>query len=289
VKLSVVIAARHGSTPALRCVESLRASPRWGSFEVIVVNCLGVKAAAEFKLASAEVTLVAADPGWRIGRQRDAGVRKATGDIVAVLHERYQVPSGWVDAVLKTHASDYEVAAGAVIPGARLSAAAWAMYFSEYSHLCPSGASGALKAAEARMIPSGNVSYKRRAFSLADMASARSDLEFHSALFAAGARFFRETQMQATFGTPYSLREYIGERFDVSRDIAIERAIDLGLAQRCAAAGLRLALPGLILARVAARVCAEEDFRKPFITSLPWILVFGCVQMIGEMSGYLAR
>jgi hypothetical protein len=287
VKLSIVIAARSGSAPSLRCLESLRAAPQWSAIEVILVNCLGSGAAIELDRAGAEVVVVPAAPQWRITRQREVGVRRASGDIIAVLHERYHAPPGWVDAVLLAHAGDDDVAGGTVAPGSGLNAAGWAMYLSEYWHACPPARSGPLDAAEAIRLPGGNISYKRPVLALGNMASARGESDFHASLFAAGARFRRETRMQANFATPPTVWEYMVERVVVSRDFAAGRSIRMGMARRCAAALARCALPGLIVVRVARCVIARSHFRRRFLAALPWIVLFASVQMAGEMWGYL--
>lgn len=250
------------------------------------MNAAGPGAAAALKQAGA--VLVTAFPQWPLPRQRDAGVRAAKGDIVAVLHERYTVSRDWVSAVLQAHSGEFDVVCGVVYPSEDLSMTAWAMFLSEYSHMCPHLASGIPDAANVLLLPTGNASYKRHAFELGNLSAARDDSDFHADLLGAGARFIREARMQAMFATAYSIAEYVGERFTISRNYAAHRARQMSVARRCGAAALRFGLPGLVLARVAARVFAGGRFRARFVATLPWILAFGMVQMIGEIFGYLA-
>jgi hypothetical protein len=255
--------------------------------EVILVNVAGAAAAAGLGQAGEGVLLVSADPHWNLSRQRDAGLQVASGEVVAVLNERYQVSPHWVEAVLQAHAQDYDVVAGAVGPAEYFGMAAWAMFFSEYSHACALVSGGVLRAADACLLPTGNSSYKRRAFALAEFGAAVNDSDFHSALWRAGARFFREARMQATFATPHGIREYMAERFAVSRNYAAHRAVFMSSGKRCVAAVLRLALPGLVVTRAATHILAAGRFRARFVAALPWMIVFGTVQMIGEICGYL--
>jgi Glycosyl transferase family 2 len=286
--LSVIIAARSGLTPVHRCVASLRAAPLWGSFETIIVNCLGQEAEEALQQSGPGVIVVPADPTWSIARQRATGIQIATGEVVAVLHERYQVRPDWVSVVIRLHARECDVVGGGVAPGTGLSLAAWAMYLTEYSHLCDPVVCEYLSAAGAAMLPGGNVSYKRSVLSLSDMAAALWELDFHAALFAAGARFLRADAMQAVFATPYSWREYIAERYRVSHDLASRRARHLRAIQRYLAAAARVALPALVAGRIAARLLARRGFRTRFLLALPWILFFGGVQAFGEAAGYVA-
>jgi hypothetical protein len=279
VKLSVVIAARSGTTPALRCLESLRAEPEWASIEVIVVNCAGPDAAHKF--AAQDVRVIEASPHWPIARQRWEGVRNSRGEIVAILQERYRVRPGWVRAAMEAHASGAGVAGGSVAPSPDLTNSGWAIYLSEYSHLCKPGTAGP------QTVPGGNVSYQRRVFELADMQAAMWELDFHAALALAGAKFIRTEAMQATFATPPSAREYLRERFTLSRDIARQRGAQKGAAGRVPPAIARIALPALILYRIAGAVRGVPVLRRRFLSSLPWILIFAAVQAGGEIGGYL--
>jgi hypothetical protein len=120
------------------------------------------------------------------------------------------------------------------------------------------------------------------------MAAALWELDFHAALFAAGARFLRADAMQAVFATPYSLLEYIAERYRVSHDLASRSARHLSAIQRYLAAAARVALPALVAGRIAARLLVRRGLRARFLLALPWILFFGGVQACGEAAGYLA-
>jgi hypothetical protein len=114
------------------------------------------------------------------------------------------------------------------------------------------------------------------------------ELDFHEALYRAGARFVCRQEMSAEFAWPPSMEEYLAERRQVSRDFARFRARGSGGVARGMAAAARLALPPLLLSRYAARSLARRDLRARFLPALPWIARFSFVQMVAEIEGILS-
>jgi hypothetical protein len=98
-------------------------------------------------------------------------------------------------------------------------------------------------------------------------------------------QFVRSRGMNAEFSHPFTIDEYVAERYEISRDFAALRAQSLPVWKRLLAAATRIALPPLVLARIVARV-----LRRQYVTALamalPWMIFFTLVQMAGEMVGY---
>jgi len=286
-RLSVVIAARSGVAPVLRCLGSLENLAEWPSFEVIVVNCCGQQLGEQVKALHPAVKVISVNADRSIAQARDAGIRQASGELIAVLHERYTVTKDWIQVVLESQRAECDVVGGCVAPSTRLSSAAWAMYLSEYAHIAPPMPGGALDFKEATMLPGGNVSYKRQIFGLASMENALWELDFHAKLFQESARFVRNPEMIAEFAHPHTLREYLSERFHVSYDLAAQRAANMGHMARLAAALARVALPVLLSVRISMRVFHRRKNRFHLLIAFPWILFFSAIQTVGEARGYL--
>lgn len=285
--ISIIIAARTGPAPVITCLRSLERLPERSTIEVIVTDCCDGAVEQELRREFSHVLVVRAVPGASIAQARHAAACRATGELIAVLHERYAVREDWVRAVLAAHEGACDVAAGCVAPSARLPLSAWAMYLSEYAHVCPPMPSGPLPDNEAAMVPGGNVTYKRRVLSLADMGQALWELDFHQALLKAGARFVRGANMDVEFAHPFSVREYIAERFAVSRDLAALRLCGGSPASALVYAVTRLALPPVLLARMGGRI-ARTPYKARLLHALPWMLFFTVVQTWGEMVGALS-
>jgi hypothetical protein len=274
---SIVVVARAASRPVMHSLAGMESLAERARLEVIVVNH-GVNQGGPAHFPAARVVDVPAT--LTLAQARHAGVERSTGDIVAIVDERYRVSDAWLAVMEEAHAHDVDVVSGPVTPSPTLTNQQWAMYLTEYSHLA--GPFDPVR------IPGGNASYKRRAFQLASMRNAASELDFHQALLGAGARFVHSQKMSAEFASPPSLDEYLAERRQVSRDFASFRARDSGRVARGMAATARLALPPLLLSRYAARSLARRDFRARFWPALPWIARFTFVQMVAEMEGILS-
>lgn len=258
--------------------------PEAGELDVVVANASADRQQIEGAFPTAKVVDV--PPNVSIARARHAALQQASGSIVAMLHERYRVPKNWGQSIRRAHESHAEeVIAGTVAPPAHLPASGWAMYLSEYARVAPPLPSEPLERASAVLVPGGNVSYKRAVLEKVSMKNCLWELDFHAALYDRGGRFYRDTNITAELGTLYSLREYLVERWAVSRDYAARRASGLPLAARVANCLSRGALPPLVMGRVAVVACRKRAYFGHFITALPWIAIFSLVQACGEAAG----
>jgi hypothetical protein len=274
----------------LSALQSLACLPQYRNLEVVVANCCGGMTEQAIAGSYPEVKVVNLPTETSIADSRHAAIQMASGDVVAVLHERYHARPNWAERIAQVHETETaEVIAGCVSPSAGMSNTEWAMFLSEYSHAFPPVRSGPLGRAAAIMIPGGNASYKRVAFERVSMGGCLWDLDFHAALFDGGVRFHCDGGLIAEFGCPYTFREYIAERTRISRDLAFRRAAKLPLLFRLAGAASRIALPPLVVARVAVAVWRKRAYRGRFLRALPWIVAFAIVQASGEIMGYLTE
>jgi hypothetical protein len=287
-RTSVVICARSGPAPVLSALESLHRLPSSNSLEIVVANCCGQETAAQIAGCFPRTTVLALSPDTSIADARHAATRETTGDLVAVLQERYRAPADWLDRLRQVHAAEpADVVSGVIGPASAMTPAAWAIFLTEYAHVAPPLPSGALDRASACMIPGGNVSYKRAAFQKASMAGRLWELDFHAALYDSGARFHRDGAIVVEFGSPQSVREYAAERFQLSRQFAARRATGKSSLVRFALAAASLALPALVVGRVAGAVLRKRVYLWRFLLALPWITAFSMVQACGEAAGCL--
>src|SRR5579862_5262575 len=136
MRTSIVVVARSDSRPvvqSLACIEGLAERAR---LEVVVVNqAVNQCGAAHFPTAR----VVDVPATLTLAQARHAGVERSTGEIVAIVDERYRVTGGWLAAMEEAHTGvvdrDVDVVSGPVTPSATLTIQQWAMYLTEYSHL----------------------------------------------------------------------------------------------------------------------------------------------------------
>ena len=284
MKLSVVTVVRAGSQPVLSLLASLQNE---APAEIIVVNCCGPAVAEAIAERFPDYEIVEEFEEATSAQARYAGVKRSTGGIVAIVHERYRIPERWLAAVEAVHQRDIDAAGGGIAPAPEYGAMEWAMYLTEYSQVAPPLPDGLLDLKRSMLLPGGNISYKRRVFDMAPMGHALSELDFHEALYHAGARFYRCQAMDVQFASSLTLEEYREERRKFSRAYGALRFRDASAASRALGAGARLALPPLLLARYARQTFANAQLRGKFWPALPWMTYFAWIQMQAEMAGIL--
>jgi hypothetical protein len=286
-KISVVVLARTQSLPVLRALESIAALKKEASIEVVVVNCCGERCQRRIAERFPKYAIINVPPTASTAQARFAGVVHSTGDIVAMVAERYTVSDSWLAALEKGHESEVEVVGGPVAVSVLRSWAEWAMFLVDYAHATPPLSVGLLNLTDAKMLPGGNVSYKRRAFQMASMEGALWELDFHEALYRAGARFVRRNEMQAEFASPYTLHEFLMERRRVSHDLAAMRVRGMSAPARLFAAVVWLALPPVLIFRTLRHSLAKPSLRRAVFGALPLVVRFSFVQTAAEIRGIL--
>ena len=195
------------------------------------------------------------------------GVQQARGERVAVLNDRYQPHSGWIDAAKNTVC---EMSWGTVEPGD----AGWPYYLLEYAHL--------LGNQDPRRAPAGNVVYHRSVLDRYPLAGFAREVDYHAHLVSQGVSTAFTQALSVTLVHPPEWAVYRKQRFEDSKKWA--RTHHPGLL----ALPLRLALPPLILYRVARAVFSDGRYVNQFFKWLPRLIESSFIQMLGEMSGILA-
>jgi hypothetical protein len=267
---------------------SLAALKERDRLEVVVVNYSGrdIRPGIDERFPNQPVFDVPAES--KLAHAQHAGVERTTGSIVAILNERYTVNDQWLSALEESHRDGAGVVAGVVAPSPSLTSAEWAMYLSEYAHVAPPLSEGTLDWLQAVGRPYGNISYERRVLDQFPRLSTMGHFDLRRSLFDC-TRFVGRNDMRAEFTCPYSMREYLVERRQVSRDFAVARAQGMNRGARVTAALSRIALPPVLAARTMKRVFRSARLSGKFVLAFPWIIGFGFVQTIAEMKGFISN
>ena len=195
------------------------------------------------------------------------GVHRARGERIAILNDRYQPRPGWIDAAKNTVA---EMSWGTVEPGD----SGWPYYLLEYSHL--------LGNQDPRRAPTGNVVYHRSVLNRYPMAGFAREVDYHAHLISQGVSIAFSPALSVTLVRPPDWSAYRKQRFEDSKRWALAHHPGI------LALPLRLALPPLILMRIAGAVFADGRYVNQFLKWLPRLIEGSFIQMLGEMSGILA-
>jgi hypothetical protein len=290
VQTSVVICVRSGPGPVLRALASLNRLPEYRQLEIVIANCCGPDTEQVIAGQYPTVKVLTLAPQSSIAEARGAAIQKTSGEIIAVLHERYQVKQDWLTLMRQNHRSQTaDVIGGCVAPASRMTVPQWAMFLMEYLPVTPPMATGLLTRAAACMIPGGNVSYDRSVFEETDMSGHMWELDFHSALFDLGMRFHRDSKIMTLYDPP-GISEYVSERWKISREFASRRAAGLPTFLRLGVAGSRILVPLVLIVRMVwALLQGRTRYVAHFLQALPWIGVFAAVQTWGEITGCISR
>ena len=281
--MSIVIAVRRPAQ-ALCCLRALAADQGLQNVEQIAVCAADADARAIADSAGNPVVLVEAGG---LPARRAAGIARARTDLVAVLSEDYRLGQGWAQAAVEFD-PQADVLAGEVHPalasrGARRAAFCW-----EYLHWAPTGRRKQLEAGQARLAPAGAVIYRRRAVDPQRMAQARSELEYHAEMFAAGLRFVREPKLRLEYVAP-ELWDFLRLRAGWSRDWAHGHAEGRSTLERWAAGAARIVWPPVAIWRFVRRAAVAGEWRASALAGLPYALLFACAEGWGEARGYWGR
>jgi hypothetical protein len=252
--VSIVIAGVSGEPAVNRCVQSIRKISGDRDFELIVL--------------------------WGepqdVFRLRAEGIAQASGERTAVVGDRYEVIPSWPAALLEK--STFEVLCGPVAPADGLSYWGWCVYLSEYAHLAPPVKEGT--AVDAKLLPDGNVVYDATVVRRFPPLTGEAGLTYHRRLLQAGISAAIRSDLEVHFAVAPEFREYIRERFWLSREIGREGgAIKLFVAPF---------LPFLVLVRVGRNVLEKPLCLARFLLCAPVIFLLGAVQSAGEFAGAIA-
>jgi hypothetical protein len=216
---------------------------------------------------------------------RGAGLRAATGEVVALLEDHLRPAPGWLDALRDHHAraASRLAVGGAVDPVDTGSLVDWAAYFCEYGwHMSP------LAEGPAALLTGANVSYKRAALALFGSLDAWETV-WHASLREHGHGLYREPKMVVLHERRFSVLPFARERIAYGRDYASTRARGMTRGERIARAASAPLLPFALAMRLGASVFRKRRNRRKFVAALPATLLFLAAWSLGEQLGYVLR
>jgi mycofactocin glycosyltransferase len=282
VRVSVIIPSYNSAATIERCLRSL--DPFDGSIETIVVDS---SADGTAQMVGDRARAIRSERRLFPGDARNLGAAHATGDILAFLDSDCYVPPDWLDAVVRAHASRYAAVGGALHNGNPESLAGWAHYLFEFSAWLPDE-----RAHEQPEIPGGCLSIKREAFERCGgfpEGTYSEDTALSWRLREAGERLLFAPSIRVFHMNREHFGELVAAKYQHGAFFARLRAKRLPEGIRYFYAAGTPLLPFLLLARTAARVFRNGQFRGRFARVLPGIAMLAIAWSAGELRGYLSR
>ena len=295
--LSVVVTIVDGGATLERCLTALATQTEAPPLEILVPHDDSVSGIAPLAvrfpsmrflpLGSLPTRYPAMSPGGQhelFDRRRSAGLRAATGDLVAILEDRGAPARDWARTAVRLHGSlPHAVIGGAVDNGVDRTLN-WAVFFCDFGRYQPP-----LEAGPRDYVTDVNVCYKRRALEAtrALWSERYHETTVHWQIQRSGETLYLTPELlvsQARDGL--RLGALLGERLSWGRLFAYTRARERPVGARLALAALAPALPFLLLARQLRLQLGKPTLGR-WIVAAPAALLLLVAWSAGEMAGYM--
>lgn len=221
--------------------------------------------------------------GGRVPHLWEQGIRRSTGNIVAITNSTMVPASDWIE-VLKAEHGDWDAVAGAIDPGAALRVSDWAEYFCRYSSdMLP------FDGHECEDLPGDNASYKREMLERTEHSYRDGfwEPEVHRSMLAQGARLWHSPALVVRQGRSGGVRAFTRQRLAHGRAHGAQRGARFGVARNVAGVMAAPLVGSLLTARILRAVSARGRMRGRAILALPLILLFNVAWSLGEARGHL--
>lgn len=280
-KLSIIVVCLNSMQVLKKTLDALAPQVIPDEVEALVVGRWGDRPdSAALRARYRDLTWIAAPSESTVPQLRTLGMRRCSGDIVALLEDDCVITDAWCRAVLRAHEAPFPAIGGAIAPGAKYSLLDWAIYFCEYGRFMPP-LSGVVSA-----LPGNNVSYKRAILCNSDEDAGFQDVFFHWRLQQSKIDLIAEPGLVVSNVNHWSLRHVTAVPFHHGRAFAAKRSTGFSRQRRLLYGGLAFALPAIKVARIAREVLGRRRYVQPFIRSLPWTFLFVGLWAGGEGAGY---
>ena len=282
--LSIVIASINGLSVLEPTLDSIDRLPERDRIEVIVVEPIGGAVRDLLRARRRPVTIIPLIEKRAIPRLRYLGVQRARGDLIAILEDHAEVDPGWASALFEAHRDPSVGAVGGAVENGKGGLVNWAVFFCEYTAYMAPVVEG-----ETDDLPGNNIAYKRD--HLLKHARVLDEGKWESwindRLRADGVTISSTNCVVVRHIKTFRLGYFLSQRFHFARSYAGMRRSDQSPLKRLIYGIGSMALPGLLLARIARQALAKRRNLGRFAACLPLIALFLTVGAAGEMIGYL--
>lgn len=280
--LSVVIASIDARRSLDECLRRLRASCAGLRAELIVVDASGDETVARAAVGD-DVTLIARDRGTLAPELWAAGLRHASGRVVAFTTAHCLAAPEWARALLAALENGATGAGGPLLPAPRTRPLDWAVFYLRYSAFMPSTLGSGRIAGE---IAGDNAAYWRDALERYRdrLEHGFWEVDVHAWIHADGGWLAAVPAALMEFGPSFSFATIARHRFAHGRHFGAGRtAGGRSVWGQVLAAPL---VPLVLASRALSRLHGMADGAR-FAAALPWWLALASCWAVGEAWGAL--
>lgn len=281
--LSVVVPSVNGWPYLSETLRALHLTPDV-SLDIIVPDRCGPAVREQVARTFPDVRVLPAAPDTSIPSLRAMACAAARADSIAIIEDHISVPPDWASALLAARARGDRVAGGLVVNGATSTLRDRVAFLCEYS-----AALQKHRAGPSAWLMGNNTVYARELLAdhIAEIAQHWED-HLHASLRASGVELMLHPDIIVRHMMRFTMSEYVVQRFLYSRSFAGMRTAGRPFPARAARAAACIALPVVLLARIARRAWPDPEHRRTFIRGLPMLTIFVSAWAIGEMVGCIA-
>ena len=284
-RVSVIVASHNARGNIEQCLKAVEAAGREHLTEVIVVDNSSDGAADYVATHFPHVSLLRAPSRHLIPRLWEAGIRAASGELVAITTADFIPRPDWIGRIVEAHREPYAGVGGAIENEPEGGPVSWAIYFCRYSPYMPP-----FDAATVPDFAGDNASYKRSALQGYEEVWRNGfwEAEVHARMVADGLELYLCPQILVTHRKSYSFAAFMAQRFFHGRQCGSERAARMSLGGRITRVFAAPLVPFVMLYRIVARVLRRRRFVGQFLTSAPVMLAFFSSWAAGELVGFVS-
>lgn len=287
--LSVCVIQFTSRTHLVRCLESLEQQADT-DVEVLVPHDDGFEDATSLRERFPAFSFLGLSGRRTPAELRASAARVARGDIIAFLEDHCVPAPDWITCLRDAHAAPHAAVGGAVEKGfapgqATDSALNWAVYFTDYSRYMNPQSAG-----PARSLTDCNVSYKREAL---EAIRDTWQTEFHEnvvngLLTERGGTLWLAPGVVVLEQRSLTLGSALRDRYSFGRLFASTRVSGVTVQRRAVFAAGALAMPPVLVLRVARNLVDRRRHLPQFVRALPHLLLVTGTWMLGEFVGYVS-
>jgi glycosyltransferase involved in cell wall biosynthesis len=282
--LSVIIAAQDAGPHLNQCVAAIVSQLPPAEMEILVVDGSGTQELEQWAREFPSAHLIVCAARSNVPQLWRAGIEAARGRIVALTIENCVAAPDWARRMLAAHEADWAGVGGAIEMAPQASLADWAVYFSRYSNYM-------LPLAPRVMddLAGDNCSYKCEALDRVkgQMGDGFWETFMHYDMRRRDEQLLCDPSPVVTYRGGLTAWRFFRRRYIHGRYFAARRARAFTRPQRLMRAAGFVAVPPLLLNRMARRVWKNGRHRSKFLLALPLVIAFLLAWAGGECVGYL--
>lgn len=284
-KLSIVVGSHNARSSIGSCLRSLEGQRHGWEMEIIVVDNSTDGTDQIVAKEFSGVQLVQSPECQFIPELWEQGIRRSSGEIVAITTAHCIPEVHWVQEILKAHEESPCVGiAGAIENEAQATLVDWAVYFCRYSRYMRPFLSHSVND-----IPADNASYKRWALDRCEDVRRNGfwEPEIHAELIKDGFELLMNPAIGVCHQTSFSFLDFVRQRFWHGKQFGMDRAAKLSTLWRAIYILFSPLVPFVFLFRITRNVVARWKNVDKLLLSLPILFLFLLSWSLGELIGSL--